>query len=66
VLHGINLMLYAVFKKLGWEDDELVRTNLMLNGMGGKPDGGQRRYLHGAHRGERIARYQVLRRRGAR
>jgi hypothetical protein len=35
VLHGINLMLYAVFKKLGWEDDELVRTNLMLNGMGG-------------------------------
>jgi hypothetical protein len=33
----INLMSYAVFKKLGWEDDELVKTNLMLNGVGGNP-----------------------------
>jgi hypothetical protein len=30
-------MLYAVFKKLGREDDELVKTNLMLNGVGGNP-----------------------------
>jgi hypothetical protein len=32
---AINLMLYSVFKKLGREDDELMKTNLMLNGVGG-------------------------------
>jgi hypothetical protein len=39
---AINLMSYSVFKKLGREDDELVKINLMLNGMGGNPmeDGG--------------------------
>jgi hypothetical protein len=31
----INLMPYSIFKKLGREDDELMRTNLTLNGMGG-------------------------------
>jgi hypothetical protein len=30
----INLMSYSVFKKLGREDDELVKTNLTLNGVG--------------------------------
>jgi hypothetical protein len=30
----VNLMPYSVFKKLGWEDDELVKTNLMLNSVG--------------------------------
>jgi hypothetical protein len=34
---AINLMLYSIFKKLGREDDELVKTNLTLNGMGGNP-----------------------------
>jgi hypothetical protein len=34
---AINLMSYFVFKKLGREDDELVKTNLMLNGMGANP-----------------------------
>jgi hypothetical protein len=34
---GINLMSYSIFKKLGREDDELVKTNLMLNGVGGNP-----------------------------
>jgi hypothetical protein len=29
------LMSYSVFKKLGWEDDDLVKTNLTLNGVGG-------------------------------
>jgi hypothetical protein len=29
-----NLMSYSVFKKLGREDDELMKTNLMLNGVG--------------------------------
>jgi hypothetical protein len=33
----VNLMLYSIFKKLRREDDELVKTNLMLNGMGGNP-----------------------------
>jgi hypothetical protein len=31
---AINLMSYSVIKKLGWEDDELVKTNLMLNSVG--------------------------------
>jgi hypothetical protein len=31
---AVNLMPYPVFKKLGREDDELVKTNLMLNGVG--------------------------------
>jgi hypothetical protein len=29
----VNLMPYSVFKKLGREDDELVKTNMILNGM---------------------------------
>jgi hypothetical protein len=31
---AVNLMPYAVFKKLGQEDDDLVKTKLTLNGMG--------------------------------
>jgi hypothetical protein len=31
---AVNLMSYTIFKKLGREDDELVKTNLILNGMG--------------------------------
>jgi hypothetical protein len=31
---AINLMSDSVIKKLGWEDDELVKTNLMLNSVG--------------------------------
>jgi hypothetical protein len=38
---AVNLMLYSVFKKLGWEDDELMKTNLTLNDVGGgQLDGG--------------------------
>jgi hypothetical protein len=33
----VNLMPHSVFKKLGREDDELVKTNLILNGVGGNP-----------------------------
>jgi hypothetical protein len=35
----VNVMSYSVFKKLGMEDDELVKTNLTLNSMwgGGNP-----------------------------
>jgi hypothetical protein len=31
---AINLMSYSIFKKLGRENDELVKTNLKLNGVG--------------------------------
>jgi hypothetical protein len=34
---AVNLMSYSIFKKLGREDDVLVKTNLMLNGVGGNP-----------------------------
>jgi hypothetical protein len=30
----INLMLYSVFKKIGREDNELMKTNLTLNDVG--------------------------------
>jgi hypothetical protein len=32
---AINLMLYSIFKKLEREDGDLMKTNLMLNGVGG-------------------------------
>jgi hypothetical protein len=32
---AVNLMSYSVFKKLGREDDELGKTNQMLNDVGG-------------------------------
>jgi hypothetical protein len=31
----INLMSYSIFNKFGREDNELVKTNLILNGVGG-------------------------------
>jgi hypothetical protein len=31
---GFNLMPYSMFRKLGREDDELMKINLTLNGMG--------------------------------
>jgi hypothetical protein len=34
---AINRMSYAMFKRLGREDDEPVKTNLTLNGVGGNP-----------------------------
>jgi hypothetical protein len=33
----VNLMSYTIFNKLGRENDELVKTDLMLNSMGGNP-----------------------------
>jgi hypothetical protein len=32
---AVNLMSYTIFKKFGREDDELVKTNLTLNGVRG-------------------------------
>jgi hypothetical protein len=34
---AVNLMPYSIFKKIRREDDELMKTNLTLNGMGGNP-----------------------------
>jgi hypothetical protein len=34
---AVNLMSYSIFKKLGRKDDELMKTNLMLNGVGDNP-----------------------------
>jgi hypothetical protein len=34
---AVNLMPYSIFKKLGREDDELMKTNLTLNGVGDNP-----------------------------
>jgi hypothetical protein len=34
---AINLMSYSIFKNLGREDDELMKTNLTPNGVGGNP-----------------------------
>jgi hypothetical protein len=62
---AINLMPYTIFEKLRREDDELMKTNLMLNGMGA-PNGGTWCHFHGAHHKEQVARYRVLHRRGAR
>jgi hypothetical protein len=36
----VNLMSYSVFKKLEREDNELVKTSLTLNDVGGQPNGG--------------------------
>jgi hypothetical protein len=63
---SVKLMPYSMFKKFGREDDELVKTNLTLNDMGGGPNGGQRHCLHGAHRREQVVCYHVLCRRGVR
>jgi hypothetical protein len=34
---AVNLMPHSLFKKLGREDEELVKTNLTLNNVGGNP-----------------------------
>ncbi|WP_428037077.1 retropepsin-like aspartic protease, partial [Amphritea sp.] len=34
---AVNLMSYSIFKKLGREEDELVKTNLTINSVGGNP-----------------------------
>jgi hypothetical protein len=31
---GVNLMPYSLYKKLGIRDDELVKTNMTLSGVG--------------------------------
>jgi hypothetical protein len=31
----INLMPYSFFKKMGKSDEELIKTNMMINGIGG-------------------------------
>jgi len=31
----VNLMPYSLFKKLGCKDEELIRTNMTITGVGG-------------------------------
>jgi hypothetical protein len=31
----VNLMLYSLFKKLGGSDEELIKTNMTISGVGG-------------------------------
>jgi hypothetical protein len=63
---AVNLMPFSVFKKLGREDNELVKTNLMLNGVWGGPDGSPTCRFDGAHHREQVTCYRILRCRGAR
>jgi hypothetical protein len=62
---AVNLMLYSTFNKLGREDDELMKTNLTLNGMRGNPMEAKA-MTHGAYRREQVAHYRVLCHLGAR
>jgi hypothetical protein len=32
----VNLMPYSLFKKLGGSDDELIKTNMTVSGVGGE------------------------------
>jgi hypothetical protein len=41
-------------------DDELMKTNLTLNGVGGQPGGDPGCHLHGAHHTEQITRYYIV------
>ena len=31
----VNLMLYSLYKKLGGTDEELIKTNMTVSGVGG-------------------------------
>ena len=31
----VNLMPYSLYKKLGGKDEELIKTNMMVSGVGG-------------------------------
>jgi hypothetical protein len=67
---AINLMPYFIFKKFGREDDGLMKTNLMPNGVcvcggGGQSDGGSGSRLHGAYHRVLVACYRILHHRGA-
>ena len=51
---------------MGKSDDELIKTNMTINGVGGgKPIENQRRCLYGAYSGEQDDSFNLLHRRGA-
>jgi hypothetical protein len=60
----VNLMPYSVLKKLGRKNDELMKTNLTLNDVGGIPM--EVRGVISMELTEQVARYHILHRRGAR
>jgi hypothetical protein len=53
----LNLMPYSIFKNHGREDDELVKTNLMLNSVQGNPMEARVSSPWSSHR-EHVARYR--------
>jgi hypothetical protein len=60
----VNLMSYSVLKKLGRKNDELMKTNLTLNNVGGIPM--EVRGVISMELTEQVARYRILHRRGTR
>ena len=55
----VNLMPYSLYKKLGGMDEELIKTNMTVSGVGGG-------YFDGVDRWEQDGCYSVLCLRGAR
>jgi hypothetical protein len=50
----VNLMPYSLFKKLGGSDDELIKTNMTISGVGGgKPTGAKASSLWSSSLGAR-------------
>ena len=33
----VNLMPYSLYKKLGGQDEDLIKTNMTVSGVGGEP-----------------------------
>jgi hypothetical protein len=60
----VNLMSYSISKKLGRKNDELMKTNLTLNDVGGIPM--EVRGVISMELTEQVARYRILHHRGAR
>jgi hypothetical protein len=62
----INLMLYSFFKKMGKSDEELIKTNMMINDVGGgDPIGDKGIASMELIVGSKTS-YRILRHRGAR
>jgi hypothetical protein len=63
----INLMSYSFFKKIGKSDEELIKTNMTINGSGGgDPTGANKVASMELTMGKQDFGYRILPRRGAR
>jgi hypothetical protein len=57
----VNLMPYSLYKKLGGTDEDLIKTNMTVSGVGeGDPIGARRGGFHGVDRGEHDASNSLL------